>query len=93
MNNGYDQGYRAGRADRNDRWNNSYRNSYGYQDARYGYDNYYVSLNEYQYYFRQGFQRGYQDGYYGRSRYGRYSNGGYNLLGKIVGGIINLFRF
>ena len=34
------------------------------------------TLNEYQYYFREGFRRGYEDGYHSRSQYGRYSNGG-----------------
>lgn len=62
VNDGYDQGYRAGQSDKYDGWRNSPRDSYGYTDASYGYDSYYVSLNEYQYYFRQGFERGYRDG-------------------------------
>ena len=51
---GYEEGYRAGVADRYDRWNYGVDNSYGYEDATYGYDSYYVPLNEYQYYFREG---------------------------------------
>ena len=80
MNYGYQEGIRAGRADRMDRWGPSYRDSYAYQDANYGYNGYYVSRNDYNYYFRQGFQRGYNDGYYDQSQYGRYNNqyGGYN---------------
>lgn len=31
-----------------------------------------MSQNDYRYYFRQGFRRGYEDAYYGRYRYGRY---------------------
>jgi hypothetical protein len=73
LNDGYAQGFRAGQADRYDNWDYDYQNSYGYQDASYGYDSYYVGLSDYRYYFRQGYQRGYDDGYYGRSNYGRYS--------------------
>jgi len=93
INKGYSQGYQAGRADRYDNWNYNYRDSYSYQDARYGYDSYHVSMSEYQYYFRQGFQRGYDDGYYGRSRYGRYSNGRGSLLGNILKGIFQIFTY
>ena len=64
--------------------------AFGYQDASYGYDGYYVDLSEYQYYFRQGFNRGYEDGYYSRSQYGRYSNGTLGILGTILEQILNL---
>jgi len=47
----------------------------------YGYDGYYVDVTEYQYYFREGFRRGYEDGYYGRSQYGSYSGGKFAILG------------
>ncbi len=87
---GYEQGFYAGRADREDGWGYDYNNVYGYQDASYGYDAYYVGLNEYQYYFREGFRRGYEDGYYGRYRYGRYNNGGYSILGNILSGILQV---
>ncbi|MGH9949832.1 MAG: hypothetical protein ACRD6X_21910, partial [Pyrinomonadaceae bacterium] len=69
------------------------QNSYGYQDASYGYDNYYVEPDEYSYYFRQGFERGYEDGYYGRNQYGRYSGGKYSLLGTVIGTIIDIVRY
>ncbi len=55
LNNGYQEGFRAGQADRADNWRYNYQSSYGYQDASYGYDNYYVDYSEYNYYFRQGF--------------------------------------
>ena len=71
---GYQEGLRAGRADRYDRWSNGYRDSRAWIDASYGYDNYYVRRADYQHYFRQGFERGYQDGYYSRQRYGRYND-------------------
>ncbi len=90
---GYEEGYRAGLADREDGWGYGYNSSYAYQDATYGYDGYYVSLNDYRYYFREGFRRGYEDGYYSRSRYGRYDNGGWNILGTILSGILSIASF
>jgi hypothetical protein len=90
INNGYEQGYYAGRADRMDHWRFDYRNSFAYQDANYGYDGYYVDVSDYNYYFRQGFQRGYQDGYYGRYRYGRYEGGNYSILAPVLATILIL---
>jgi hypothetical protein len=87
---GYEQGFYAGRADREDGWGYNAEEAYAYQDASYGYDGYYVELNEYQYYFREGFRRGYEDGYYSRSRFGRYDNGNYSILGAILEGILGL---
>jgi len=90
VNNGYEQGYDAGQADRRDGWSFDAQQSYGYQDAAYGYDSYYVGLDDYQYYFRQGFERGYEDGYYGRNQYGTYSNGKYAILGAVLGTILQI---
>jgi len=90
VNNGYEQGFYAGQADRRDQWDFDYQNSFGYEDASLGYDSYYVSVNDYNYYFRQGFQRGYEDGYYGRNQYGTYSGGRYSILGSILGTILDL---
>jgi len=90
VNNGYAEGWRAGQADREDGWGFSPQDAIGYQDSSYGYDGYYVDFSEYQYYFREGFQRGYEDGYYSRSQYGRYSNGTASLLGTILEQILNL---
>jgi hypothetical protein len=87
---GYEQGFHAGRSDREDGWRGSFGDSFGYQDASYGYNGYYVSLDEYRHYFREGFRRGYEDGFYSRSRYGTYSNGGINILGAILQGILSL---
>jgi hypothetical protein len=91
MQNGYEEGFYAGQADRQDGWGYNPNNSFGYQDAAIGYDNYYVSYDEYNYYFREGFRRGYEDGYYGRNQYGRYSNGKYSILGTIVGAVLDIF--
>ena len=90
VNDGYQEGFSAGQADREDGWAFNAEEAYAYQDASYGYDSYYVDLSEYQYYFREGFRRGYEDGYYSRSSYGSYSNGGYSILGSILEGILNL---
>jgi hypothetical protein len=90
INNGYEEGFRAGQADREDGWGYSPQDAIGYEDASYGYDGYYVDQSEYQYYFRQGFERGYEDGYYRRYQYGRYSNGTASILGAILETILNL---
>jgi hypothetical protein len=43
-----------------------YRDCYAYQDANFGYDGYYEDQGAYNHYFREGFRRGYEDGYYSR---------------------------
>jgi len=91
--NGYQQGYYAGQADRQDGWNFDAQNSYGFQDGAYGYDSYAVSYDEYNYYFREGFTRGYEDGYYGRNQYGTYSNGKVAIISSIISGILNLATY
>jgi flagellar biosynthesis/type III secretory pathway protein FliH len=93
VNLGYEEGVRAGQSDREDRWRSDYRNAYAYLDATYGYNGYYVDLNEYRYYFREGFRRGYEDGYYGRTRYGTYQNGVFNLVTSVLQAILNLQRY
>jgi len=90
---GYNEGFRAGRADREDRWRYDYRSAFAYQDANYGYDGRYVAQDEYNHYFREGFQRGYDDGYYGRQKYGRKNDGGgindeWLIAGAVVAAII-----
>ena len=90
VNNGYQEGVAAGWADKQDRWAANYRTSYGYQDANYGYTGFYVDRADYNYYFREGFRRGYDDGYYNRLQYGTYSGGQHTLLGSVLTGIINL---
>lgn len=90
---GYEEGFRAGLADREDGWSFSYQDSYGYQDATFGYTGYYVDLSEYRFYFREGFRRGYEDGYHSRYQYGSYSGGSYSILGAVLEAIINVGRF
>jgi hypothetical protein len=93
INDGYEEGYRAGLADRQDGWQFDPENNDAFQDASYGYDGYYVDVSDYQYYFREGFRRGYEDGYYGRYQYGTYTNGRYSILGDVLNLILDLRRY
>jgi len=93
VNAGYEEGFRAGQADRQDGWQFDAENTDAFTDASYGYDGYYVDVAEYQYYFREGFRRGYEDGYYGRYQYGSYSGGKYQILGNILSLILDLTRY
>jgi hypothetical protein len=61
-----------------------------YQDANYGYTGMYIDEPQYNHYFRQGFPRGYDDGYYGRYRYGRSDNGTYQILANLLTQILSL---
>ena len=90
---GYEEGYHAGQADREDGWDYNYQDAFGYQDGAYGYDSYYVGLDDYHYYFREGFERGYEDGYYSRDEYGSYNNGRYSILSQILSQILNIGLF
>ena len=86
---GYQQGYAAGRNDRNSRRGLNWNNSNVYRSGTYGWQSY-VDRSQYQYYFQQGFQRGYQDGYNSRYQYGTYNNGSANILGSILNTILNI---
>ena len=90
VNSGYREGYLAGQADRQDSWSPNYRSSYAYQDANFGYNGLYVPQDEYNYYFREGFRRGYEDSFYSRNQYGTYSNGQPSVLESILAGVLNL---
>jgi hypothetical protein len=90
VNYGYQEGVRFGQADRQDGWAANYQNNAAYQDANYGYSGYYVDQGEYNYYFRQGFQRGYNDGYYSRSQYGSNLNGQPSILTSLLSSILGL---
>jgi len=90
VNYGYEQGFRSGQADRQDRYQSNYQESYGYQDANYGYSGYYVDQSDYNYYFREGFRRGYEDGFDGGHQYGNYSSGRYSILGAVLLTVLNL---
>ena len=90
VNYGYEEGFRAGKADRDDRWRSNYKDSYAYRDANYGYSGYYVDRSDYNHYFREGFRRGYEDGYNSRSQFGRVANDGNpSILETILSQILN----
>ena len=90
VNYGYEEGFWAGRADREDRWAFNYRDSYAYQDGIYGYGGFYIDRADYNHYFREGFRRGYEDAYYGRYRYGEYATGRPSVLGTVLSVILSL---
>lgn len=97
VNEGYRQGFQAGRSDRNSTRRVSWTNSSVYRSGSYGYTNG-VNRSQYQYYFQQGFQRGYQDGsnrryendYDGSYEYGTNNNGSMSILGAILNQILNI---
>ncbi|MFI5230378.1 MAG: hypothetical protein ACHQWU_14990 [Gemmatimonadales bacterium] len=88
VNYGYQEGYNQGVADRRDGLRSNYTNSFAYQDANYGYNGAYVPQSDYNYYFRQGFRRGYSDGYGSQTRYGTFSNGSASILGSVLSAIL-----
>ena len=92
VNEGYRQGFAAGRSDRNRRTGLNWGGSNIYRSGSYGYQSY-VDRSQYQYYFRQGFERGYQDGYNSQYRYGSNNGGSLNILGSILGSILNIQRY
>lgn len=97
VNEGYRQGFNVGRTDRSRNSRSSWSNATVYRTGTYGYQSQ-VDRQQYQYYFRQGFQRGYQDGtnsryednYNGDFQYGTYQNGSASILGTILNQILNI---
>ena len=100
INEGYRQGFAAGRADRNGRRRGSWNGNNVYRSGSYGYQGT-VAKSQYQYYFRQGFQRGYQDGsnsqyrneYNGDYQYGSNNGGNLSILGSILNQILSVQRY
>ena len=86
---GYQEGYQAGRDDRDGRRRMNYRRNSFYTSGNSGWESY-VDRRQYQYYYQQGFQRGYQDGFGNRQQYGVNSNGQASLLTSILGTILSL---
>jgi hypothetical protein len=97
VNEGYRQGFEAGRRDRTSRRRGDWSNSNVYRTGTVGYQTY-VDRGQYQYYFREGFQRGYQDGsnrqyeidHDGDFQYGSRQGGSMNILNAILGSILNI---
>ena len=97
VNEGYRQGFTAGRSDRNGHRRGNWSSNNVYRSGTFGYQNG-VAQNQYQYYFRQGFQRGYQDGsnsrynndYYGDYQYGSNNGGTLTILGTVLNQLLNI---
>jgi flagellar biosynthesis GTPase FlhF len=89
LNNGYKEGLQAGRADKQDRWRFDYKRAFAYEDGNYGHDGRYVRQDDYNHYFREGFRRGYEDGYYNRRKYGG-TAGSDSLKDNVLRSILNL---
>lgn len=89
---GYRQGYRQGEIDRRYNRYTGYRSSITYRNAIGGYQSY-VDRAQYQYYFRQGFERGYSDGFNSASQYGYRTGGVWNILGSVLGSILDIRQF
>jgi hypothetical protein len=89
---GYQQGRRAGSNDRRYGRGDNYRDDSNYRTGNYGYQSY-VDLDQYQHYYREGFERGYRDGYSSEAQYGSNSGGKWSILGTILDGILNLRSF
>ena len=87
---GYQEGLRAGRSDRFGRYD--FRRSSIWISGSYGYGGNYVSRSDYAHYFRQGFQRGYEDGFYGRGRYGHRINGEAVIIQAVLEAILGFQR-
>lgn len=92
VNAGYQEGYRAGRNDRNSRRSSNYNGSSVYRKGNFGYQKY-VDSKQYQYYFQQGFERGYDDGFNSRYENGANNNGSINILGNILENILTFEKF
>lgn len=90
---GYQEGMRAGRSDRYDRYGRyDHRRSRMWIDASEGFGGRYVSRSDYAHFFRQGFQRGYEDGFYGHQRYGRRIDGDAVIIQAVLEAILGFQR-
>jgi hypothetical protein len=87
---GYQQGFGTGQADREDHWQSDPRSSYAYQNALYGFNGMYIDPDEYIYYFRQGFERGYGDGFDIRYQYGVRDRNSMAIITSILDQILDL---
>jgi hypothetical protein len=90
VNQGYQEGYRTGQIDRRDGVPADFQRAFDFENGNFGYAGAYVPQSDYSYYFREGFQRGYDDAYWNRARYGTYFDGNASILSDIVTGILGL---
>ena len=100
VNEGYRQGFIAGRSNLTNNRRGSWSNSNIYRSGNMGYQAS-VDRRQYQYYFQQGFQRGYQDGSNrryandrnGTFQYGVYDNGQPSILSTILDEVLNIQNY
>jgi len=100
VNEGYRQGFMAGRQNITNNRRGSWSTSNVYRTGNMGYQTS-VDRGQYQYYFQQGFQRGYQDGsnrqYMNdrsdRFQYGTYDNGQPSILSTILNEVLNIQNY
>ena len=78
------------RAARASRWAYDYRSCDAYRDGSYGYQDGYIEYSQYSYYFRLGFERGYDEAYNSRYHYGAYRNGGVEVVVDLLDLILDL---
>jgi hypothetical protein len=92
VNTGYQQGYYEGQRDRSQGKRYNYADEDAYRAASRGYNSY-VDNGQYNYYFREGFRRGYEDGFYSRYQYGYNTNGSVGIIGSILNTILNVSQY
>jgi len=92
VNEGYRQGYQNGLRDRRYSIYTGYQSATMYRSGIFGYQSY-VDRGQYQYYFRQGFERGYQDGFNSQRQYGYYSGGKWSILANVLSSILDIRRY
>jgi hypothetical protein len=85
---GYQEGYLAGRHDVAARQGFSPRSGSSYRSGLVGFSAGPVPSSDYQYYFREGYDRGYQDGFYQRNQYGTVRSGKAAILDAALGTIL-----
>lgn len=89
---GYRRGYAEGGLDRESSKKNGWEGSSVYKSGSSGYQTH-VDRGEYRYYFRQGFLRGYQDGYANRSDYGYQTDGKLEVMVSVVNKLLTVAAY
>lgn len=88
VNMGYQQGFQSGQMAAQRGRGFSPQRERMWRDGTYGYENVLIGQDDYRNYFRQGFTRGYEDGFYNTNRYGSYVDGRTSVLGSVLGAIL-----
>lgn len=89
VNEGYRQGFLEGERNYMVRNYAGHRDSETFKTASIGYKQF-IDLDEYQYYFRRGFELGYYDGFDGVTRYGTTNDGVRRMLDSVLLGILDI---